>query len=176
MYISMNIEIETFSFHFFFLLGYEVNIFFFTAFFEMFISLSLQPSLTTREKSFFFSRIHVYPITLNYMYSLPNIVHCFLKLFLLFHYRNFPNMHTITSLASLQLHLGIHKQQRSCLNIQQASNRGDFLNDMKELFILTNMGWLVKTMHSFPYEMRVKTLSGPSQLYNPKLFQRYHIL
>ena len=163
-------------FSFFFLLGYEVNIFFFTAFFEMFISLSLQPSLTTREKSFFFSRIHVYPITLNYMYSLPNIVHCFLKLFLLFHYRNFPNMHAITSLASLQLHLGIHKQQRSCLNIQRASNRGDFLNDMKELFILTNMGWLVKTMHSFPYEMRVKTLSGPSQLYNPKLFQRYHIL
>ena len=85
-------------------------------------------------------------------------------------------MHTITSLVSLQLHLGIHKQQRSCLNIQQASNRGDFLNDMKELFILTNMGWLVKTMHSFPYEMRVKTLSGPSQLYNQKLFQRYHIL
>ena len=74
------------------------------------------------------------------MYSLPNIVYCFLKLFLLFHYRNFPNMHTITSLVSLQLHLGIHKQQRSCLNIQQASNRGDFLNDMKELFILTNMG------------------------------------
>ena len=68
------------------------------------------------------------------------------------------------------------KQQRSCLNILQASNRGDFLNDMKALFILTNMGWLVKTMHSFPYEMRVKTLSRPSQLYNQKLFQRYHIL
>ena len=177
IYFNEHFEIETFSFHFFFFVRVrKVNIFFFTAFFEMFISLSLQPSLTTREKSFFFARIHVYPITLNYMYSLPNIVHCFLKLFLLFHYRNFPNMHTITSLASLQLHLGIHKQQRSCLNIQQASNRGDFLNDMKELFILTNMGWLVKTMHSFPYEMRVKTLSGPSQLYNPKLFQRYHIL
>ena len=55
MYIAMNIEIETLIlFIFFFLLGYEVNIFFFTAFFEMFISLSLQPSLTTREKSFFF--------------------------------------------------------------------------------------------------------------------------
>ena len=60
MYIAMNIEIETLILViFFFLLGYEVNIFFFTAFFEMFISLSLQPSLTTREKSFFFSRIHV---------------------------------------------------------------------------------------------------------------------
>ena len=54
MYIAMNIEIETLILViFFFLLGYEVNIFFFTAFFEMFISLSLQPSLTTREKSFF---------------------------------------------------------------------------------------------------------------------------
>ena len=135
----MNIEIETFSFHFF-LLGYEVNIFFFTAFFEMFISLSLQPSLTTREKSFFFQEFMLPYYTQLHVLSLPNIVCCFLKLFLLFHYRNFPNMHTITSLVSLQLHLGIHKQQRSCLNIQQASNRGDFLNDMKELFILTNMG------------------------------------
>ena len=60
MYIAMNIEIETLIlFIFFFLLGYEVNIFFFTAFFEMFISLSLQPSLTTREKSFFFQEFMV---------------------------------------------------------------------------------------------------------------------
>ena len=54
----------------------------------MFISLSLQPFLTTREESFL-SKNSCYPITLNYMYSLPDIVCCFLKLLLLFHYRNF---------------------------------------------------------------------------------------
>ena len=175
MYISMNIEIETFSFHFFFVRVWSKYFLFYCVLWN--VHLFISPTFFNHQgEIFFFSRIHVYPITLNYMYSLPNIVYCFLKLFLLFHYRNFPNMHAITSLVSLQLHLGIHKQQRSCLNIQQASNRGDFLNDMKELFILTNMGWLVKTMHSFPYEMRVKTLSRPSQLYNQKLFQRYHIL
>ena len=141
----------------------------------MFISLYLQPFLTTREKSFL-SKNSCYPITLNYMYSLPNIVCCFLKLLLLFRYWNFPNMHAIKSFfpyndcenEAKTLKLEFIKQQHSCLNIQQASNRGDFLNDMKGLFILTNMGWLVKTMHSFPYEMRVKMLSRPSQLYNQK--------
>ena len=175
MYISMNIEIETFSFHFFFVRVWSKYFLFYCVLWN--VHLFISPTFFNHQgEIFFFFKNSCYPITLNYMYSLPNIVYCFLKLFLLFHYRNFPNMHTITSLVSLQLHLGIHKQQRSCLNIQQASNRGDFLNDMKELFILTNMGWLVKTMHSFPYEMRVKTLSRPSQLYSQKLFQRYHIL
>ena len=99
IYFNEHFEIEAFSFHFFFFVRVrKVNIFFFTAFFEMFISLSLQPSLTTREKSsFFFQEFMLPSITLNYMYSLPNIVYCFLKLLVLFHYRNFPNMHTITS-------------------------------------------------------------------------------
>ena len=130
MYISMNIEIETFSFHFFFVRVWSKYFLFYCVLWN--VHLFISPTFFNHQgEIFFFSRIHV---TLAYytqlhVLSLPNIVYCFLKLFLLFHYRNFPNMHTITSLVSLQLHLGIHKQQRSCLNIQQASNRGDFLNE-----------------------------------------------
>lgn len=61
------------------------------------------------------------------------------------------------------------KRRKSCSRCsgkQQASNRGDFLNDIQELLNQTNMVWHVKTMHFFPWH---------NQLHNQQVFKQYHM-